>query len=189
MPPLYSVDYIEPQDWRYIMPRNYLFVAICNTRTEGESAIREIQNSGIDMMRLSFLGRDYRAKDKLIGRYQSGDHTRYWENLSAFGDGVWGLLSGIALFHIPETGPFLAGGPVASAIIGALEGSPTVRGLSAIGSGLHIIGIPRDSILKYERAIKGDKYLIIAQGVEEEITAIKAIIKDNGAVEFDLHQK
>ena len=171
------------------MPKNYLFVAIYNTRAEGESAIREIQNSGIDMMRLSFLGRDYRAKDKLIGRYQSSDHTKYWENLSTFGDGIWGLLSSIALFHIPETGPFLAGGPIAGAIIGALEGTPAVRGLSAVGSGLHIIGIPRDSILKYERAIKGDKYLIIAQGVAEEIASVKAIIKNNGAAEFDLHQK
>jgi hypothetical protein len=171
------------------MPENYLFVAICNTRTEGEAAIREIQSSGIDMMGLSFLGRDYRARDKLVGRYQSSDHTRYWENLSAFGDGIWSLLSSIALFHIPETGPFLAGGPVAGAIIGALEGTPTVRGLSAVGSGLHLIGIPRDSILKYERAIKGDKYLIITQGVEEEIAAIKTIIKSNRAVEFDLHQK
>ena len=171
------------------MPKNYLFVAIYNTHAEGEAAIREIQNSGFDMIKLSFLGRDYRARDKLVGRYQSSDHARYWENLSAFGDGVWGLLSSIALFHIPEMGPFLAGGPVASAIIGALEGTPAVRGLSAVGSGLHIIGIPRDSILKYERAIKGDKYLIIAQGVEEEITAIKAIIKNTHAVEFDLHQK
>ncbi|MFC1715978.1 hypothetical protein ACFL6S_20075 [Candidatus Poribacteria bacterium] len=171
------------------MPKNYLFVAIYNTLPGGEAAIRDIQDSGIDMMRLSFLGRDYRARDKLVGRYQSSDHTRYWENLGTFGDGVWGLLSSIALFHIPETGPFLAGGPVAGAMIGALEGSPTVRGLSAVGSGLHIIGIPRDSVLKYERAIKDDKYLIIAQGVEEEIAAIKAIIKNNGAVEFDLHQK
>jgi hypothetical protein len=141
------------------------------------------------MMRLSFLGRDYRARDKLIGRYQSSDHTKYWENLSTFGDGIWGLLSSIALFHIPETGPFLAGGPIAGAIIGALEGTPAVRGLSAVGSGLHIIGIPRDSILKYERAIKGDKYLIIAQGVAEEIASVKAIIKNNGAAKFDLHQK
>jgi hypothetical protein len=171
------------------MPKNYLFVAIYNTRADGEAAIREIHASGIDMMRLSFLGRDYRARDKLIGRYQSSDHTRYWENLSAFGDGVWGLLSSIALFHIPETGPFLAGGPVAGAIIGALEGAPVLRGLSAVGSGLHIIGMPRDNVLKYERAIKGDKYLIIAQGVEEEITAIKAIIMNTDAVEFDLHQK
>ena len=170
------------------MPKKYLFVAIYNTRTEGEVAIREIQDSGSDMMRLSFLGRDYRSRDKLVGRYQSSDHTRYWENLSAFGDGVWGLLSSIALFHIPETGPFLAGGPVAGAIIGALEGAPAVRGLSAVGSGLHIIGIPRDSILKYERAIKGDKYLIIAQGAAEEIAAIKAIIKNTDAAEFDLHQ-
>jgi hypothetical protein len=171
------------------MPNNYLFVAIYDTRTQAEAVIREIHNSGMDMMRLSFLGRDHRAKDKLVGRYQSSDHTRYWENLSAFGDGVWGLLSSIALFHVPETGPFLAGGPVAGAIIGALEGTPAVRGLSAVGSGLHMIGIPRDSVLKYERAIKGDKYLIIAQGLAEEIGAIKAIIKNNGTVEFDLHQK
>ena len=171
------------------MPKNYIFVAIYNTCDNGEVAIREMQNSGIDITRLSFLGRDYRAKDKLVGRYQSSDHTRYWENLSAFGDGVWGLLSSIALFHIPETGPFLAGGPVAGAIIGALEGTPAINGLNAVGSGLHIIGIPRDSILKYERAINADKYLIIAQGIEEEITKIKAIIKNTDAVEFDLHQK
>jgi hypothetical protein len=171
------------------VPKNYLFVAIYNTLAKGESAIREIQNSGINMMRLSFLGRDYRAKDTLVGRYQSSDHTRYWENLSAFGDGAWGLLSSIALFNIPETGPFLAGGPVAGAIIGSLEGTPAVRGLSAVGSGLHIIGIPRDSVIKYERAINADKYIIIAQGVEKEIAEVKAIIKNTDAVEFDLHQK
>ena len=171
------------------MPKNYLFVAIYNTCAEGETAIREINASRIDIMRLSFLGRDYRARDKLVGRYQSSDHTRYWENLSSLGNGVWGLLSSIALFHIPETGSLLAGGPVAGAIIGSLEGIPAVRGLSAVGSGLHIIGIPRDSILKYERAIKGDKYLIIAQGIEEEIARVKAIIKNTDVVEFDLHQR
>jgi len=171
------------------VPKNYIFVAIYDTREHGEAAIREMKKSSIDMMRLSFLGRDYRAKDKLVGRYQSSDHTRYWENLSAFGDGVWGLLSSIALFNIPEMGPFLAGGPVAGAIIGALEGTPVVIGLSALGSGLHIMGIPRDSVIKYERAIMNDKYLIITQGIEKDIATIKAIIKNTDAIEFDLHQK
>ena len=171
------------------MPNKYIFVAIYDSRVQGETAIREIQKSGVDMMRLSFLGRDYRAKDELVGRYQLGDHTRYWKNLSAFGDEVWGLLSSIALFHIPEMGLFLAGGPVAGAIIGVLEGAPVVSGLSVLGAGLHIIGIPRDSVIKYERAIKADKYLIIAQSIEEEIAMIKAIAKSTNAAEFDLHQK
>jgi hypothetical protein len=61
-----GIDYEKPQG--YIIPKNYLFVAIYNTCAEGEVAIREIQKSGIDMMRLSFLGRDYRARDKLVGR-------------------------------------------------------------------------------------------------------------------------
>ena len=85
-------------------------------------------------------------------------------------------------------GPFLVGGPLASAIIGSLEGNSAVRGLSAIGSGLYILGITKSSIPKYEKAVKTGNYLVIIQGTEEQIAGFKAIVKMTGVLEFDLHQ-
>ena len=37
-------------------------------------------------------------------------------------------------------------------------------GFSALGAALISIGIPKDSIVKYERELKADKYLVIAHG-------------------------
>jgi len=169
--------------------KNNLLVAIYNTHTEAEAAIKKMQSLGLDMRRLSLLGKDYRTEDTVVGCYRSRDRTRYWENLNAFGGGAWDILSGVAFFYIPEMGPFLVGGPLASSIIGSLEGAVAVRGLSAIGSGLYITGVPKDSISRYERVMKAGKYLVVVQGTEEDMSEAKAVARTTGASEFDLYQK
>jgi hypothetical protein len=45
-------------------------------------------------------------------------------------------------------------------IVAGLEDAVVVSGLSAIGAGLYSIGIPRDSIVTYETAIKAGQYLV-----------------------------
>ena len=190
-PNLPGFHFLSPQIathiWGHKVSGSRLFVAVYSTHVEGELAIRKMQSLGLDMNRLSFVGRDYRTEDKALGRYQSNDRTRYWENLGALGNGVWNLLSGVAFFYVPEMGPFLVGGPLASSTIGTLEGSTPVSGLSAIGSGLNIIGIPKDKVHKYERALKSGNHLVIAQGSEEEMAEVKAIVKRTDVLEFDLY--
>jgi hypothetical protein len=44
-----------------------------------------------------------------------------------------------------------------------------VGGVSGLGAGLVSIGIPKDSVLKYERALKTDKFLLIAHGTLEAV--------------------
>jgi hypothetical protein len=51
-----------------------------------------------------------------------------------------------------------------------------VGGLSALGAGLASIGIPRDSVIKYEHALKADKFLVVAHGTQEEIEHAKSIM-------------
>jgi len=167
--------------------KNHVFIAIFSNHAEAETAIRKSQDFGLNIKKLSLLGKDYR-QDEVVGRYRSNDHTRYWENLNSFSNEVWSKLSSVAFFHIPSMGPFLVGGPLASAIIGSLEGNSAVRGLSAIGSGLYILGITKSSIPKYEKAVKTGNYLVIVQGTEEQIAGFKAIVKMIGILEFDLHQ-
>jgi hypothetical protein len=101
---------------------------------------------------------------------------KYWGKMGAFWGGIWGMLFGSAFFLIPGFGPLLVAGPLVAWIVGALEGAIVVGGLSAIGAGLYSLGIPKDSILRYETALKTDKFLLIAHGSVDEITGAKEIL-------------
>jgi hypothetical protein len=62
-----------------------------------------------------------------------------------------------------------------------------VGGLSALGAGLYSIGIPRDSVMKYETALKSDKFLVIAHGTADEVAKAKSILETTGAAHVDAH--
>jgi hypothetical protein len=72
-------------------------------------------------------------------------------------------------------------------IIGALEGAVVVGGLSALGAGLYSIGIPKDSVVKYELALKSDKFLLLAHGTADEVAKARDIMQTTHAVEVALH--
>jgi hypothetical protein len=61
-------------------------------------------------------------------------------------------------------------------IVAGLEGSVVVGGLGAVGGGLASIGIPKDSIVEYELALKTDKYLLIVHGTPENVEKARQII-------------
>ena len=61
-------------------------------------------------------------------------------------------------------------------IVAGLENAVVVGGLSAIGAGLYSIGIPRDSIVTYETAIKAGQYLVVAHGTAAEAAKAKGIL-------------
>jgi hypothetical protein len=169
------------------MSDNKAMVAIYNTHAEAESAIKELQRSGFDIKKLSIVGKEYHSEEHVTGYYNAGDRMKYWGKMGAFWGGIWGLLFGAAFFVIPGIGPVLTAGPLVTWIVGALEGAIVVGGLSAIGAGLYSIGIPKDSVLKYETAIKGDKFLLLAHGTADEVTRAKDIIQTTHPAEIGLH--
>jgi len=170
------------------MNKNNAVVAIYESHTEAEAAVKELQHSGFDMQKLSIIGRDYHTDEHVVGYYNVGDRMRYWGKLGAFWGGFWGLLFGSAFFWIPGLGPLLVAGPLVTWIVGALEGAIVVGGLSAVGAGLYSQGIPKDSILKYETALKTDKFVVIAHGTEEEVNQAREIIRRTNPETVDEHQ-
>ena len=62
-----------------------------------------------------------------------------------------------------------------------------VGGLSALGAGLYSIVIPKDSVMKYETALKSDKFLVIAHGTADEVAKAKSILETTGAAEIAAH--
>ena len=73
-------------------------------------------------------------------------------------------------------------------IVGALEGGILVGGLDAIGAGLYSLGIPKDSILKYETALKADKFVLIAHGSTAETARARDIISRTSPEAMEHHQ-
>jgi hypothetical protein len=171
-----------------MMTQNNAVVAIYKSHSEAETAIRELQHSGVDMTRLSIVGRDQHTDEHVVGYYNAGERMRYWGKAGAFWGGIWGLLFGSAFFLIPGVGPLLVAGPLVGWILGALEGAVVVGGLSAIGAGLYSLGIPKDSILQYETALRIGKFVVIAHGTAGEVARAREIISRTNPDALEEHQ-
>ena len=52
--------------------RDNAIVAIYPTHTDAESAIKELQQSGFDMKKLSIVARDYHTEENVVGYYNTG---------------------------------------------------------------------------------------------------------------------
>ena len=128
------------------------------------------------MKSLSIAAKDTHADEHVVGYYNAGDRMKYWGKIGAFWGGFWGLLFGSALFAIPGIGPLLVAGPLVGWIVAGLEGAVVVGGVSAVGAGLVSIGIPKDSVLEYEVALKSNKFLLIVHGTADEVDKAKEII-------------
>jgi uncharacterized membrane protein len=162
-------------------------IAMFNEHSQAERAVKELQKDGFDMKRLSIVGKDYEIDENVVGYYNVGDRMKFWGKQGAFWGGFWGLLFGSGLFFIPAIGPLMVFGPLVGWIAGALEGAVVVGGLSALGAGLYSMGVPKDSIVKYETAIKAGKFGLIYHGTEQELTRAKTILSTSGALEANVH--
>ncbi len=162
-------------------------VAIYDTHEQAEHAIKELQQSGVDMKSLSIAARDTHTDEHVVGYYNAGDRMKYWGKMGAFWGGFWGLLCGSAMFAIPGLGPILVAGPLVAWIIAGLEGAAVVGGVSAVGAGLVSIGIPKDSVVKYDVALKTDKFLLVVHGTPDDIDKAKDIIAGTEHRSYTVH--
>jgi len=152
-------------------------VAIFDTHEQAEAAIKELQEAGVDMKSLSIAGRDTHTDEHVVGYYNAGDRMKRWGEIGAFWGGFWGLLFGAGIFAIPGIGPVLVAGPLVAWVVAGLEGAAVVGSVSAIGAGLVSISIPEDSVVKYDVALKTDKFLLIVHGTAEAVDAAKRILE------------
>jgi hypothetical protein len=164
-------------------------VAIYPSHTAAEVAIKELQQADFDMKKLSIIGRDYHTDEHVVGYYNTGDRMKAWGKTGAFWVGLWCLLFGSAFFWIPGLGPLLVGGPLVVMIVGALESAAVVGGLSALGAGLFSMGIPKDSVVRYETALKTGKFVLIAHGSTEDLARARKILDLTKPETLDHHQQ
>jgi hypothetical protein len=171
------------------MPDHNIVVAVYDTHTAAEQAVKELQTAGFDMKKLSIVAKNPHAGEHVVGFYNTGDRIEYWGKAGAFWGGIWGglLFGAAAFFALPGVGPVLVAGPLVAWIVGALEGAVVGAGISAVGAGLYSIGLSQDSILKYELALKTDRFLLLVHGTAEETARAREIIQRTHPAELDTH--
>ncbi len=163
-------------------------VAVYSQHSAAEDAIKRLKGSGFDIKKLAVVGRDYQTEEDVVGFYNTGDRIKYWGKWGAFWGGLWGMLVGAAFLIVPGVGPVVAAGSVVDWIIAALEGAVVVGGVSALGAGLFSLGIPKNSIVKYETSIKAGKFVLVAHGTAEEVAKARDVLKTSGADQIDSYE-
>jgi hypothetical protein len=182
----------ERNSGRYILRMqttnvNSASVAVFGDHKEAENAIKALQQGGFDFHKLSIVGADYHSDEDVVGYYNNGDRMLAWGRNGAFWGGIWGLFVGAAFFVVPGIGPLLVAGPLVAAIVGALEGAAVVGTISAAGAGLIGLGIPKDSVIQYDTALKAGKYLVVAHGSNADAERARDILAHAGIGMPTLH--
>lgn len=152
-------------------------VAVFETHSEAESAIKDFGERAFDLSTLSIVGRDITSEHSVLGFYSLGDHINYWGKTGAFWGGLWGLLVGAAFLIIPGIGPVVIAGPVVAWVIAALEGAVVIGGLTTLGASLVTFGISKERALKYESSVKAGKFLLIAHGTPDKVRRVIDLLR------------
>jgi hypothetical protein len=88
-------------------------------------------------------------------------------------------------------GPVIVVGPLAAAIVGAIEGGVegalVVGAISALAGALGAIGVPKNSVLQYESELKANKFLLVLAGDTPEIEKAREALKASSHASFDHH--
>jgi len=163
-------------------------IAVFHEHPAAETAIKKLTAAGFDMTNLSVVGKGYHTDEKVVGFYSTGDRVKFWGSRGAFWGGFWGLFFGGIFMTIPVIGHVVVLGYLAAILISGVEYAVVVGGLSALGAALYSIGIPKDSVIKYETALKTDNFLVMARGPTAEISRAEILLGTVNPVSLDVHK-
>jgi len=169
------------------MFQNESVVAVFGEHQEADAAVKRLAHSGVAIENLSVVGKGYHSEEKVVGFYNTGDRIKFWGKRGVFWGTLWGVFLGGVSLTIPAVGHIMVLGYLASIVVSAVEGGIMVGGLSALGAALYSAGVPRDSVVQYEQAVKADGFLVIVHGAAEELTRAQVILAQSNPSRLDLH--
>ena len=162
-------------------------VAVFSNHQAAEGAVKKLAEAGFEMKNLSLVGKGYHTDEKVVGFYNVGDRIKFWGTQGAFWGGLWGLFFGGLFMTIPVVGHVVVLGYLGAMVVSAIESAVMVGGLSALGAALYGLGVPKDSVIQYETAVKADSFLVMAHGAADEMARAKSILGALNPSRLDAH--
>jgi hypothetical protein len=164
-------------------------VAVFATHAEADTAIKRLAGDGFAMKHLSLIGKGCHSEETVSGFHNIGDRVKFWGSRGAFWGGMWGLFFGGLFLTIPIVGHVIVLGYLAAAAVSAVEGAVVVGGVSAIGAVIASIGIPKDSVMKYETTIRADDFVVMAHGNPGEVEWARAVLGNMYPKHLEMHSR
>ncbi len=161
-------------------------IAIFNSLQEAEQAVMSLEHAGFNMKKLAIVSKDYQKAKQVLGYYNTVDRAKFWSKRGALWGGLWGVLFSPAFMCVPVAGTLTAGGLLFSTVASGVSTAIVTGGLTALGATLYSIGIPRNSVLQYETAVKLDKYLLVVQGIRDEVERARDILNTTTGKEVEV---
>jgi len=162
-------------------------IAVFADHQTAEMAVKKLNDDGFEMKNLSIVGKGYQTEEKVTGFYTTGDRIKFWGTRGAFWGGFWGVFFGGLFMTIPLVGHVVVLGYLATIAIAGIENAVIVGGLGALGAALYSIGVPKDSVIKYETDLKADGFLVLAHGTAAEVARAKAILGATNPSRLDVY--
>ena len=152
-------------------------IAVFETHTLAEDAVRKLANEGVDMRSISIIGKDYHSEENPVGYYNAGDRAKILGRYGAFWGGLFGILFSSLFIFVPVFGHLVILGPLAAMVVSTLEGGVVGGAAGALAGALSAIGVPKNSILRYETALKADSFVVTVQGTPEQAEKARNVLQ------------
>ncbi|HOL36268.1 MAG TPA: DUF1269 domain-containing protein [Rubrivivax sp.] len=166
---------------------DHLVAGLFATHDAADSAIRRLAAAGVPLRAISIVGRNPHTEEHAVGYVNAGERARFYGKYGAFWGGLAGLLLGSGFFFVPFIGSLTALGPLASVLVGGIEGAALGGGASALFGALSTIGVPKDSVLRYETAIRTDQFMVTVHCASAQVAQVHQWLEQAGATEVQGH--
>ncbi len=146
-------------------------ISIFNSHDEAVKALQELQQSGVNMSKVSLVGQAEVVDDNIHVKSNTALVAAPVAAGTVLGTTL-GVLTGVGLFAIPGLGILFGAG----AVVGALAGFQVGVLTGGFASILVDLGIKEDHV-EYEQHLKEGRFLMLYDGSEEEIEHVERIIE------------
>lgn len=162
-------------------------IAVYETLEEAEAAVRRLDEAGVGVGNVSIVATELTSERDVRGFVSTKDVA--WEGAGIGGwiGGIFGLLVGAAFIWVPGFGPLLVAGPLATVILGGIEGTAVGAAGGGLLGGLLGIGVSRKHLLKYEDHLRGGRYLVVVGGTRDEMVRAEDVLRTAPRVALDTY--
>lgn len=164
---------------------SHIVVALFSTHALADACVRRLDAGGVPLSAISVVGRNYHSEEQPLGYFNVGERALFYGKWGAFWGGLAGLLLGSGFFFVPAVGPMVVLGPLTSSIVGGIEGAVLAGGASALTGALMALGLPRNTVLRYDTALKADQFLVSVHAQEQDVARIRALLAEAGGSDFE----
>ncbi len=152
-------------------------IGIYDTHDKAVDAVKKLKESNFPASQLSILGRaDVEVVDEEMHIQSKNPINPAGVGIGTTVGAALGILTGVGVFAIPGLG-FLYG---AGALVGAIAGIDFGLIGGGIASVLTTVGVKDEEHERYKTELEEGKYILVAQGTEEEVARAREILEQHG---------